>query len=203
MYIHCIHKWRTHGKKLVPGHESEALQDEQKLQIKTFNELAECSARIPPKMTLCGLLFQYDYVGCLQSLMFSTDFLFTTKRDAYIFKKTGWFCRFQKHQNSQLEMAMWAIAACRKVANMLAQTSNCIKPSMKASVQFCKTKIKTKVVAKKKRDKRQIYGLLVDERDLRRYTKQVKTRWKKENGWRIHSRVKRRKNCYKLSIMFL
>ena len=40
--IHCIHKWRTRGKKLVPSHESEALEDKQKLQMKTFSELAEC-----------------------------------------------------------------------------------------------------------------------------------------------------------------
>ena len=30
------------GKKLVPSHESEALEDKQKLQMKTFSELAEC-----------------------------------------------------------------------------------------------------------------------------------------------------------------
>ena len=30
--------------------------------------------------------------------MFSTDLLFAIKRDAYIFKQTGWFCRFPKHQ---------------------------------------------------------------------------------------------------------
>ena len=39
--IHRIHKWRTRGKKLVPSHESEALEDKQKLQMKTFSELAE------------------------------------------------------------------------------------------------------------------------------------------------------------------
>ena len=50
--IHRIHKWRTRPKKLVPhGHESEALQGKQKLQMKTFSELAECLARIPPKLT--------------------------------------------------------------------------------------------------------------------------------------------------------
>ena len=36
-----IHKWQTRGKKLVTSHESEALQDKQKLQRKTSNELAE------------------------------------------------------------------------------------------------------------------------------------------------------------------
>ena len=87
--IHRIHKWRTRGKTLVPSHESEALEDKQKLQIKTFNELAECLARITPKITLHGLLFEYNYVGYLLLLMFSTDWLFAIKRDAYIFKETG------------------------------------------------------------------------------------------------------------------
>ena len=86
-YIHRIHKWRTRGKKLVPSHESEALEDKQKLQMKTFSELAECLARIPPQITLYGL-FKYNYVGCLLLLMFSSDLLFAIKRDAYIFKET-------------------------------------------------------------------------------------------------------------------
>ena len=77
------------GKKLVPSHESEALEDKQKLQMKTFSELAECLARIPPKITLYGLLFKYNDVGCLLLLMFSTDLLFAIKRDSYIFKETG------------------------------------------------------------------------------------------------------------------
>ena len=50
----------------MPSHESEALEDKQKLQMKTFRELAECLARI-------SLL-----------LMFSSDLLFAIKRDAYI-----------------------------------------------------------------------------------------------------------------------
>ena len=29
-FIHRIHKWRTREKKLVPSHESEALEDKQK-----------------------------------------------------------------------------------------------------------------------------------------------------------------------------
>ena len=57
--------------------------------MKAFSELAECLAQIPPKMTLYGLLFKYNYVGCLQLLMFSADLLFAIKRDAYIFKETG------------------------------------------------------------------------------------------------------------------
>ena len=87
--IHRIHKWRTRGKKLVPSHESEVLEDKQKLQMKTFSELAKCLARIPPKITLYGLLFKYSYVGCLLLLMFSSDLLFAIKRDAYIVKETG------------------------------------------------------------------------------------------------------------------
>ena len=84
-----IHKWRTRGKKLGPSHESEALEGKQKLQMKTFSELAECLARIPPKITLYGRLFKYNDVGRLLLLMFSTDLLFAIKRDAYIFKETG------------------------------------------------------------------------------------------------------------------
>ena len=89
MVIHRIHKWRTRGKKLVPSHESEALEDKQKLQMETFNELAECLARIPPKITLYRLLFKHSYVGRLLLLMFSSDLLFAIKRDVYIFKETG------------------------------------------------------------------------------------------------------------------
>ena len=47
--MHRILKWRTRRKNLVPSHESEALQDKQKLQMKTLSQLAECLARIPPK----------------------------------------------------------------------------------------------------------------------------------------------------------
>ena len=81
--INRIHKWRTRGKKLLPSHESEALEDKQTLQMKTFSKLAECLARIPPKITFYGLLFKYNYVGCLLLLMFSSDLLFAIKRDAY------------------------------------------------------------------------------------------------------------------------
>ena len=79
----------TREKNLVPSHESEALEDKQKLQMKTFSELAECLARIPPKITLHGRLFKHNYVGCLQLLMSSTDLLFAIKRDTHIFKETG------------------------------------------------------------------------------------------------------------------
>ena len=88
-HIHRIHKWRSRGKKLGPSHVSEALEDKQKLQIKTFSELAECLARIPPQITLYGRLFKYNDVERLLLLMFSTDLLFAITRDAYIFKETG------------------------------------------------------------------------------------------------------------------
>ena len=73
----------------MPSHENEALEDKQKLQKKTFSELAECLVRIPPKITLYGPLFKYIYVGRLLLLMFSIDLLFAIRRDAYIFKETG------------------------------------------------------------------------------------------------------------------
>ena len=73
----------------MPSHESEALEDKQNLQTKTFSELAECLARVPHKITLYGRLFKYKDVGRLLLLMFSTNLLFAIKRDAYIFKETG------------------------------------------------------------------------------------------------------------------
>ena len=76
-------------EKTGASHESEALEGKQKLQMKTSSELAECLARIPPKITLYGRLFKYNDVGHLLLLTFSTDLLFAIKRDAYIFKKTG------------------------------------------------------------------------------------------------------------------
>ena len=51
----------------MPSHESEALEDKQKVQTNTFSEL----------------------VGSLLLLMFSNDLLFAIKRAAYIFKETG------------------------------------------------------------------------------------------------------------------
>ena len=42
-----------------------------------------------------------------------------------------------------------------------------LKPNTKASsLQFCKTEIKTDIGSKKKRNRRRIYGLLVDGRDV-------------------------------------
>ena len=64
-----------------------------------------------------------------------------------------------------------------KSGKMLAQTSHWIrvrKPDHYNSV--LKTEIKTDIGGEKKRNKRRIYGLLVNGRDLRHYTKQVKSR---------------------------
>ena len=47
-----------------------------------------------------------NYEGCLLLLMFNSDLLFAIKRDAYIFKETGRFCRFPKHQ----KFDKWAMA---------------------------------------------------------------------------------------------
>ena len=69
-------------------------------------KLAECLARIPPKITLYGLLLKYNYVGCLLLLMSSNDLLFAIKRNTYIFKETGWFCRFPEHQ----KLDKWTMA---------------------------------------------------------------------------------------------
>ena len=108
-------------KKLVPSHESEALLDKQKLQTKTFSELAECLTRIPPKITLYRRPFKYNYVGSLQPLIFSTDFLFVIKRDAYIcLRKHDDFEGFRSIRSSTSGRS----DACRKAANMLAQTSH-------------------------------------------------------------------------------
>ena len=52
-----------------------------------------------------------------------------------------------------------------------------LKPNTKASsLQFCKTEIKAGIGGRKKGNKRRIYGLLVNGRDLRHHTKQVKSR---------------------------
>ena len=81
-----------------------------KRRLKSFSELAECLTRIPPKITFYGLLYKYNYVGCLLLLMFSSDLLFAIKRDAYIFKETEWFCRFPKHQ----KLDKWAMAGKKR-----------------------------------------------------------------------------------------
>ena len=133
--IHRIHKWRTRGKKLVPSHESEALEDKQKLQMKTFSELAECLARIPPKITFYGLLFKYNYVGCLLLLMFSSYLLFAIKRDAYIFRKQDDFVGFRSIRS--LTSGRWLEKSGKHV-----DPNFTLKPSTKvSSLQFGETEI--------------------------------------------------------------
>ena len=132
--------------------------------MKTFSELAECLARIPPKITLYGLLFKYNYVGCLLLLMFGIDLLFAIKRDAYIFKETGWFCRFPKQVGDG-----W-----RKAANMLAQTSHWNRVRKPAHRNSVKQKYKQILVVRKKRNKRRIYGL--------RFLKHSKSTSQEDNG---------------------
>ena len=87
--------------------------------------------------------------------MFSTDLLFAIKRDAYIFKETGWFCRFPKHQ----KLDKWAIAAEKR--QTCAQTVH-IETDYE-SQQFRKTEKWTNLGGKKKRNKRQPAYLLTQE----------------------------------------
>ena len=106
--------------------------------------------------------------------MFSSDLLFAIKRDAYIFKKTGWFCRFPKPQKLD-KSGRWL-----EKSNKHAGPNFTLKPNTRArSLQFCKTEIKTDIGGEKKRNKRRIYGLLVNARDVCHWTKQFKSRWKK------------------------
>ena len=67
----------------------------------------------------------------------------------------------------------------RKAANMLAQTSHWNRVRKPAHGNSVEQKYKEILVARKKRNKRQIYGLLVNARDVCRWTKQFKSRWKK------------------------
>ena len=102
--------------------------------------------------------------------MFSTDLLFAIKRDAYIFEETGWFvgCRSIRSSTS----GWWLEKSGKHVGpNFM------LEPNTKASLlQFCKTEVKTDIGGNKKRNKRRIYGLLVNGRDLCHYSKQVKSR---------------------------
>ena len=112
--------------------------------MKTFSELAECLARIPPKITLYGRLFEYNYVGRLLLLMFSTDLLFAIKRDVYIFKETGWFCRFPKPQKLD-KSGRWLEKSGKHDGPNFT-----LKPNTKArSLQFCKTEVKILVARKR------------------------------------------------------
>ena len=104
----------------MPNHESEALEDKQKLQMKTFRELAECLARIPPKITLYGLLFKYNYVGCLLLLMFIVVICCLQSKGKRISsRKQDDFVGFRRRRSSTSQGNGW-----KKAAKMLAQTSH-------------------------------------------------------------------------------
>ena len=145
--------------------------------MNTFSELADCLARIPPKIILYGRLFKYSYVGRLLLLMFSTDLLFAIKRDAYIFKETRWFCRFPKHP----KLDKWAMAA-EKRQTCWPKLHTWLKPNTKASsLQFCKTEIKTDIDGEKKRNKRR-------PTCQRKRPPPLHKRGQVESGWKVHSR---------------
>ena len=144
--IHRIQQWRTRGKKLVPSHESEALEDKQKLQMKTFSELAECLARIPPKITLYRLLFKHNYVGCLLVFMFSIDLLVEIKRDAdrICSRNQDDFVGIQSIRSSTSRW--WLEKSDKNVGPNFT-----LKPITKtSSLQFVKQKYKQILVARKK-----------------------------------------------------
>ena len=144
----------------MPSHESEALEDKQKSQRKTFSELAECLARIPPKITLYGLLFTYNYVGCLLLLMFSSDLVFAIKRTRLSSRKQDDFVGLRSIRSST--SGRWLEKSGKHVGPNFT-----LKPSTKArSLQFCNTEIKTDIGDEKKRNKRWIYGLLVNGREI-------------------------------------
>ena len=103
-------------------------------------------------------------------LIFSTDLLFAMKRGAYIFREQDYFVGFGGLRSST--SGRWLEKSGKHVGPNFT-----LKPITKASsLQFCKTEIKADIGGKKKRNKRRIYGLLVNGRDLRHYTKQVKSR---------------------------
>ena len=115
----------------MPSHESEALEDKQKLQMKTFSELAECLVRIPPKITLYGLLFEYNYVGCLLLLMFSSYLLFAIKRDVYFLRKQDDFVGFRSIRSSKSRRSL-------EKSGKHVGPNFTLKPNTKArSLQFC------------------------------------------------------------------
>ena len=125
--------------------------------MKTFIELAECLARILPKITLYGRLFKYSYVGRLLFLMFSTNLLFAIKRDVYFQgNRPDYFVGFRSLRSST--SGRWLEKSGKHVGPNFS-----LKPNTKArSLQFCKTEIKADIGGKKKRNKRRVYCLLVN-----------------------------------------
>ena len=73
--------------------------------MKTFSELAECLAWIPPKITLYGLLFRYNCVGSLLLLMFGIVCCLPSKGRVYL-QGNRMICRFPKQQ----KLDKWVMA---------------------------------------------------------------------------------------------
>ena len=82
--IHRIHKWRTHGKKLVPNHENEALEDKKHKFLTDSTVLVNLQS---------GDFFFYNvsadffftvtgFLGCHQAVKFTVVFPFATKQAA-------------------------------------------------------------------------------------------------------------------------
>ena len=129
--------------------------------MKTFSELAECLARIPPKITLYGLLFKYNYVGCLLLLMFIVVICCLQSKGKRISsRKQDDFVGFRSIKSS-------TSGRSPEKSGKHVGPNFSLKPSTKASsLQFGETEIFTNLGGKKERNKRQIYGLLVNARDV-------------------------------------
>ena len=87
--------------------------------MKTFSELAECLARIPPKITLYGRRFKYNDVGRLLLLMFSIDLLFAIKIKGRVYLQGNRVILYVAEASEARQVG----DGWRKAANMLAQTS--------------------------------------------------------------------------------
>ena len=115
--------------------------------MKTFSELVECLAWIPPKITLYGLLFRYNYMGSLLLLMFGIVCCLPSKGTRISSRKQDDFVGFRSIRSST--SGQWP-----EKSGKLVGPNFTLKPNTKArSVQFCKTEIKTDIGGKKKRNK--------------------------------------------------
>ena len=82
--IHRIHKWRTHGKKLVPNHENEALEDKKHKFLTDSTVLVNLqSGDFFFLQRFGGLFFTVTgFLGCHQAVKFTVVFPFATKQAA-------------------------------------------------------------------------------------------------------------------------
>ena len=101
--IHRIHKWRTRRKKLVTSHESEALRGKQKLQMKTFSELAECLARIQRQTSLALTVATTPYICRLFLFFLPPRFVYISVSPncselAFVFGFSEKFASFLRHR---------------------------------------------------------------------------------------------------------